>query len=61
MSPRTGRPKAEVVRSSKVDTRLSEEEMQKLDYCCKSLGLKRADVIRMGIDKVYNELKTNEN
>ncbi|MPM10638.1 hypothetical protein SDC9_56971 [bioreactor metagenome] len=61
MSPRTGRPKAEVVRNLKVDTRLSEQEMKKLDYCCESLGLKRADVIRKGIDKVYDELKTNEN
>jgi len=58
MTPRTGRPKKDNARNIKVDTRLSEEEEKKLNYCCEVLGMTRAEVIRKGINKVYEELKT---
>lgn len=58
MTPRTGRPKTENARNVKVDTRLTKEEAEKLDYCCVALGLKRAEVVRKGIDKVYDEIRT---
>jgi len=61
MSPRTGRPKTGMARENKVDTRLSAQEVQKLEYCCNVLGLTRAEVIRKGIEKIYNEVRTNEN
>ena len=57
MKPKMGRPKIENARTVKVDTRLTEEEEEKLVYCCEVLGLTKAEVVRKGIDKIYNELK----
>lgn len=60
MSPRTGRPKTGNAREVKVDTRLSEEEVKNLDYCCKVLDITRAEVIRIGIKDVYEAAKSME-
>ncbi len=57
MTPRTGRPKKDNSRTDRVDTRLTKEELEKLNYCCEVLGLTRAEVVRIGIDKVYEEVK----
>ena len=37
--------------------RLSQADIDMLDFCSKSLEVTKAEVIRMGIKKVYNELK----
>lgn len=37
--------------------RMSEEDVEKLKYCCKILGISESDVLRMGIDEVYQKLK----
>ena len=37
--------------------RLSKSDIQKLEYCSKILNKPKSDVIRMGIDKVYNQIK----
>lgn len=37
--------------------RMTDEELQRLEMCCKITGLSKADVIRLGIDKVYCGLK----
>lgn len=37
--------------------RLSESDVEKLEYCCKETGRKKSEIIREGIDKVYTELK----
>jgi predicted DNA-binding protein len=60
MTPRVGRPKIENARTMKVDTRLTEEEEEKLVYCCEVLGLTKAEVVRKGIEKVYNEILSKE-
>lgn len=36
--------------------RLSEKDIDKLEFCCKQTGKNKAEIIRMGIDKVYTEL-----
>lgn len=36
--------------------RLSEDDVKKLEYCSKKTGKTKAEIIRKGIDKVYNEL-----
>ena len=38
--------------------RMTDEELRKLEACCKKAGLSKADVIRLGIEKVYAELET---
>jgi hypothetical protein len=35
--------------------RLSEADQKKLDYCCTVFNLTKADVIRKGIDFMYEE------
>lgn len=36
--------------------RISEREIEMLEFCCKKAGMTKADVIRRGIELVYKEL-----
>lgn len=56
MSPRTGRPTVDP-KKTRLELRLSDSDAKKLDFCCKTLGLTKAEVIRHGIDRVYQEAK----
>lgn len=56
MSPQVGRP-TDDPKNLNTRIRLSKNDVEKLDYCTEKLGLKKAEIIRMGIDKVYEELK----
>lgn len=56
VSPRTGRP-TEDPKKSRLELRLSDKDTEKLDFCCKVFGLTKAEVIRRGIEKVYQETK----
>ena len=60
MTSKMGRPKIEYAWTVKVDTRLTEEEEEKLLNCCEGLGLTKAEVARKGIEKVYNEILSKE-
>lgn len=53
---RTGRP-TEDPKTLNTRIRLSEGDVQKLNYCCKVLGLTKAEVIRQGIDALYEDTK----
>lgn len=54
MSPRTGRPTDDPkIHERKI--RFSDKDIEKIDYCCEVLKLTKADVIRLGVDKVYEE------
>lgn len=48
----TNNPKTIVKRA-----RMSEEDVEKLKYCCSILKLSESDVLRMGIDEVYKKIK----
>ncbi len=37
--------------------RLSQSDIEKLEYCSKQTGKKKSEIIREGINKVYNEIK----
>ena len=37
--------------------RLSQNDIDKLEYCCKQTGKKKSEIIREGIDKVYTDIK----
>lgn len=56
MSPRTGRPTNEP-KNHWTGFRLSDKDIEKLNYCVEKTGMKKVDVVRKGIDKVYDELK----
>lgn len=54
MSPRTGRP-TDDPKTKRMEVRMSVLEDTKLDYCCDIFKMTRAEVIRKGIDMVYQE------
>ena len=51
-----GRPTAEPKNLS-TRIRLSENDIKMLDFCAKETGLKKSDIIRLGIKSVYENLK----
>ena len=55
MVPRTGRPTDDPKRLS-TRIRLSESDIDKLKFCQSKTGKTKAEIIREGIDKVYQEL-----
>lgn len=57
MKSKAGRPPKENSRDNQYRLRMSNEELKKLDICCEKTGLNKADVIRLGIEKVYQEIK----
>lgn len=56
MSPRTGRPTDNPKKIS-MPVRLSDDDIQRLEYCSDKTGKSKAEIIRIGIEKVYEELK----
>lgn len=56
MSPRTGRPPTDTPKAVTARARMSADDLSKLDYCCKQTGKTRSEIIREGIDKIYQEL-----
>ncbi len=40
--------------------RMTEEDVAKLKYCCKRLGKKESEVMRLGIDEIYKTLKSKQ-
>lgn len=57
---RTGRPPSEKPKDRGYRLRVSDEDLAKLDYCVKVLGLTKADVIRQGIDRMYDEARQKD-
>ena len=37
--------------------RMSDDDLRKLQYCSEHTGLNKSDIVRQGIDKIYQELK----
>ena len=55
MSPSTGRPKSENPRDIQYRLRLTSDEVERLEYCCKVLGLTKAEVLRQGLQTMYEK------
>lgn len=56
MSPRTGRPPiGDSSKDKQYRLRMSDDELKMLNYCCKVYGLTKAEVIRQGIKRLYEE------
>lgn len=56
MSPRTGRPTDEP-KTNQQRIRLSDKDMEMLNYCCEVTGKTKADIIREGIREIYGRLQ----
>ena len=57
MSPRTGRPKAENPKAKQLGVRLDKDALDKLDALTEHYKKTRAEVLRLGIEKLYSEIK----
>ena len=55
MSPRTGRPTTDR-KGNWTGFRLSDKDIEKLEYCAKKTGLSKAEIVRQGINEVYEKL-----
>lgn len=51
-----GRP-TQNPRTNRLELRMSDEDLQKLEKCSKIMRLSKSDIIRLGIKKVYEEVK----
>lgn len=61
MSPKIGRPHADNPRRKKIETRMSTEELEMLDYCCRETGKTRSEIVREGIAETYAKLRKLKN
>ena len=52
MSPRTGRPPSKDPKKHETRIRMSDEDVEILEYCCRITGKSKVDVIREGIREV---------
>ena len=55
MSPR---PKSDDPRAEQYRLRMTQEELEKLNFCSEKLGLKKSEVIRAGLDIMYEKAKS---
>lgn len=56
MDKKVGRPTDEP-KNHRESIRLSDNDMMKIDFCMKETGMTKTDIIRKGIDLVYQEVK----
>ncbi len=56
MSPRTGRPTTDR-KGNWTGFRLSDKDIEKLDFCARKTGLSKAEIVRQGIDLIYKKLQ----
>lgn len=56
MSPRTDRPTNDPRGTNRTGVRLTDSDMEKLEFCVKETGMTKTDIIRKGIDLVYREI-----
>ena len=56
MSPKKGRP-TDAPKTHEIRIRMSDEDVELLEECCKMLNLTKSDVIRRGIREVHEKTK----
>lgn len=52
MSPR---PRSDDSKRNQYRLRMSDEELEKLEFCCEKLLLTKSEVIRSGLDAMYQK------
>lgn len=55
---RMGRPTSDP-KQHIIKARATEDDIKRLEYCCKATGKNMSEIVRAGIEIVYNELKNN--
>ncbi len=57
MTPKIGRPKSNNPKNIRLEIRLDKETNELLENCSKILNLTKTDVIKKGIDLVFESIK----
>lgn len=58
MSPRTGRPpKTGETRTKKLNIRLNDNELERIEKCAETLSLSRTDTLMYGVSLIEAEIK----
>lgn len=57
MSPKTGRPKSENPKDTRIQIRIDKDTLAKLDKCAEMQQTTRSEVVRQGINEVHEKLK----
>lgn len=57
MSPKTGRPKSENPKDTRIQIRIDKDTLTKLDECAEMQETTRSEVVRQGINEVHKKLK----
>lgn len=52
-----GRPPVKNPKKLQYRLRMTREDADKLEFCCKATGKTKADVLREGLERVYQALK----
>ena len=47
-------------KTKQMPVRFSKSDIEKLEYCSIKTGKSQSEIIRIGVDKVYKELKEKE-
>lgn len=61
MSARMGRPPDLNPKNMRTELRMTKEDNDMLEYCCKVTGKTKSDVARDGIRNIYAKLRKLEN
>ena len=56
MNKKMGRP-TDAIKDSVIKVRIDEQTKRMLEYCVRNSFMSKSDVVRQGIENVYNELK----
>lgn len=56
MTPAHGRPPSKDPKRNDMRIRLTDSEREKLDFCSEKTGMSKSDIIRKGINLVYEDL-----
>ena len=57
MVAKVGRPKSENPRRNNTRLRMTDDEVAMLEYCAKITGNSKTEILMLGLQKVYNEIK----
>lgn len=57
MSPR---PIKDDPKSHQYRLRLSDEELEKLEFCCKVLNMKKSEILMAGLQEMYEKAKHSD-
>lgn len=57
MTPSTGRPPSDNPKDLQYRLRMTKEDSEKLEYCCKATGKTKAEILREGLEMVYKSVQ----